>query len=113
MNNYSDIKDDIGYNVMRANKYTDYVIPYVENTDPRLVRYMRSVYFFNKLKLTPCTPSLKDQFWVQRDDNHQLNRYLSKYGKQCVASRSCLAKQQQQQQQQANAPIYYNLEFDQ
>lgn len=76
--NYSYINSDLGYTVMKLNKSLSYCIPYVENTDPRLVRYMRSVYFFNKLKIKPCTP-LKDQFWVEKDDNYKLNRYVNNF----------------------------------
>jgi hypothetical protein len=72
---YSFINEDPGYVVRLLNRPIRDKIPYVENTDPRLVRYMRTVYFFNQINARPCTP-LKDQFWVESDDNYQLNRYV-------------------------------------
>lgn len=75
---FSFIKDDVGYRVYNENLTIDRKIPYKEDIQPRLVRFLRALYYFKKYKMMPCTP-LDMEYSINNCDWIAINRYIRKY----------------------------------
>lgn len=76
--NFSNLKEDLGYVVIRQNIDIDKKFPFKSDVDPRLVRYLRSLYFYKINDLTPCVP-LEMEFYINKIDYIKIIRYLRKY----------------------------------
>jgi len=78
LNNFSYIKDDIGYKMFNVNNLINKKIPYKKDIEPRLINYLRTYYFYKIKHITPCIP-LVIEFWIRQDDINCINNYLHKY----------------------------------
>ncbi len=77
-NNYGLIDEDDGYKIMFWNRCTGCKIPYTIDIDPRLVRYLRTLYYYKKYNIIPCIP-LEIQFWITKRDIVQMGKYMRNY----------------------------------
>ncbi|QKF93597.1 hypothetical protein QKU48_gp0139 [Fadolivirus algeromassiliense] len=75
---FSFIKQDTGYNMMKINKLIIHKFPYKQDIEPRLISYLRTYYVHKLLNTSPCVP-LTMQYWIRDDDIESINRYLHKY----------------------------------
>lgn len=75
---YSHIYEDQGYTVMDENSWIDRKFPYKYDINPRLIRYIRTSYYYKKNKILPCVP-LELEYRVSKNDQKQIKRYLKKY----------------------------------
>jgi hypothetical protein len=80
MNNYnfSFIKKDIGYDMLKINKLISLKFPYKPDIEPRLVDYLRIYNIYKILGSEPCVPLIV-QYWIRDDDIVHINKYLHKY----------------------------------
>lgn len=76
--NYSFINEDFGYIVKARNMYIDHLIPYKEDIQPRLVRFLRSLYYYRSHNIRPCVP-LYMQYSIKAEDWDDIVRYIKKY----------------------------------
>lgn len=77
-NNFSSIKEDQGYKVMKSYKCISAKFPYTRDIEPRLVSYLRD-YYFNKINgIKPCVP-LSTVYSIRECDIGTINNYLRKY----------------------------------
>jgi hypothetical protein len=77
-NQYSFINQDLGYQIIQQNNDIDRMFPYKPDIDPRLVRYLRSLYFFIQNNIMPCVP-LDMEYSIKKDDVPCMVNYLKKY----------------------------------
>lgn len=78
INNFSYVKDDIGYKLFGINHQINKKFPYKSDIDPRLIDYLR-MYYFHKIKsIKPCVP-LVIIYWIRQNDINCINHYLHKY----------------------------------
>jgi hypothetical protein len=75
---YANLNEDVGYRVKRENNMIHILIPYEQDIEPRLVNYLRSLYFYTKYGITHCMP-LELMFYIRRPDWNKIHRYLKKH----------------------------------
>ena len=75
---YSFIKDDIGYKIRKTNQMIALKFPYKNDIDPRLVKFLRELYYFNKNGIMPCVP-LYNEYSISKSDWYCIHNYLVKY----------------------------------
>lgn len=75
---YSYIRDDVGYKVLDVMHIINRKIPYKKDIEPRLINYLRMHYFYKINNIKPCVP-LIIEFWIRQDDINCINNYLHKY----------------------------------
>jgi len=78
MNNYSFINQDIGYKILPEFELIYQIIPYKPDIDPRLIQFLRELYFFKQHKFMPCVP-LDIQYSINKNDWICISHYLDKY----------------------------------
>jgi len=76
---YSFINDDIGYVVMKDNDNIDKKLPFVDDVEPRLIRFLRTLYYYRKHNITACIP-LYMEFQIKKEDLLLIRNYILKYG---------------------------------
>lgn len=77
-NQYSFITHDKGYNIMRDNWSIDLSIPFKNDIDPRLVRFLRDLIYHKIYKISSCIP-LYMKYHVKKEDWNQIANYVKKY----------------------------------
>lgn len=75
---FSSIHEDIGYTVMDENSAIDKKFPYKKDIDPRLIRFMRTSYYYKVNNIVPCIP-MELEFRLRKKDWKQIYRYIKKY----------------------------------
>jgi len=76
--NYSSIRQDPGYKVMKSYKCISHKFPYTRDIHPRLVSYLRE-YYFNKINgIHPCVP-LSSVYSIRECDIASINNYLKRH----------------------------------
>lgn len=78
INNFSYVKDDVGYKILGINHIINKKIPYKEDIEPRLINYLRMHYFYKIKAINPCIP-LVIEYWIRQNDIVCINNYLRKY----------------------------------
>ena len=53
---FSYLYDDDGYKIMGQNKYIDRIIPYKSDIDPRIIMFLRDLYYHKISNIIPCVP---------------------------------------------------------
>ena len=76
--NFSYLKTDAGYKVMQENEVIDRMFPYVPDMEHRLVRFLRSSYYYKKYNIVPCVP-LTWEYNINSWDIGKIRWYLQKY----------------------------------
>jgi len=85
-NNFSYLYDDHGYSVMTTNGKIDRIIPYKEGIEDRLIKFMRTSYYYKIYDIKPCIP-LKMEFDIKPKDIDAIKRYGNKYNKNEIINR--------------------------
>lgn len=76
--NYSYITHDIGYNIMHDNIDINRLIPLKADVEPRIIYFLRTLYYHKKYRIKPCVP-IYMQFHVKTEDWDEILRYVYKY----------------------------------
>lgn len=79
LNDFSFMNEDVGYKSMNIYHKIIKKFPFKDDIDPRLIRYLRSYYFYKINNIKPCVP-LVIEYWIRQDDINCINNYLHKYG---------------------------------
>lgn len=74
---YSNVGEDVGYRVWKEHELIHMLIPYDQTVEPRLVHYLRALYFYHKYGITHCMP-LELMFYIRRPDWNKIHRYLKR-----------------------------------
>ena len=77
-NHYSYLDNDDGYLTMYQNKVIDGFIPYVPDVEPRLIQFLRSLYYHKINGIKPCVP-LYMEYMIKAEDWDEIVRYIRKY----------------------------------
>ena len=78
---YSYIGEDYGYTTMYDNKLIDCLIPYVHDVEPRIVQFLRILYYYKIMGVTvpkPCIP-LYMEYQIKKEDWTTISYYIKKY----------------------------------
>lgn len=75
---YSYVDQDNGYLTMYQNKFIEQQIPYVDDVEPRIIQFLRTLYYYKKNAITPCIP-LYMEYQIKRDDWIRIVYYIEKY----------------------------------
>lgn len=75
---YSYINNDIGYKIMHDNININKLIPFKADIEPRIIQFLRTLYYYKKYNIKPCVP-LYMQFHVKKEDWTEIRRYVVKY----------------------------------
>jgi len=75
---FSFIRNDPGYEIMRHNWKIDKAVPYKDDIDPRLVRFLRDLLYHKISRIKPCVP-LYMKYQVKKEDWDQIVHYIKKY----------------------------------
>jgi hypothetical protein len=76
--NYSYINTDNGYQFMYNNKTIEQLLPYVPDVEPRVVDFLRTLYFYKKEGVTPCIP-LYMEYQIKKEDWTAIVYYYDRY----------------------------------
>ena len=76
--NFSYIYSDSGYKVMYDNININKIIPIKADIEPRLVYFLRTLYYHKKYNFRSCIP-LYMQFHIKNIDWDEIIRYINKY----------------------------------
>ncbi len=77
-NNFSFINEDIGYKVMYDNYTINELLPLKPDIEPRLIYFLRTLYYHKKYNIMPCVP-LYMQFHIKKIDWVEIVRFIKKY----------------------------------
>lgn len=55
-NNFSFVNNDVGYKIIKDNDNIDKKLPFDDNVPPRLIRFLRTLYYYKKYNIKPCIP---------------------------------------------------------
>jgi hypothetical protein len=75
---YSFIRYDNGYDIMRDNWSIDLSIPFKDDIDPRLVRFLRDLIYHKIYKITSSVP-IYMKYHIKKEDWDHIVRYVKKY----------------------------------
>ena len=78
INDYSYIKQDMGYKIMRDNWRIDVAIPFKNGIDPRLIRFLRDLMYHRIYNVKSCIP-LYMKYHVNKEDWTQIANYIRKH----------------------------------
>lgn len=78
MNIYGYINQDRGYRTMYENKTVDRLLPYVPNIEPRIIQFLRTLYYYKQNAITPCIP-LYMEYQINNEDWDVIVFYIKKY----------------------------------
>jgi hypothetical protein len=76
--NYSYIDNDKGYIVMDRYKYIDNIIPFKPTIEPRLIHFLRTLFYYKQYNIQHCVP-LYDEFSIDAYDWIAIKRYIHRY----------------------------------
>ncbi len=75
---YNYLKEEKEYRIMKDNWRIDIAIPYKNDIDPRLVRFLRDLMYHKIYKLKSCVP-LYMKYHVKKEDWDEITNYVKKY----------------------------------
>jgi|AntRauTorckE6833_2_1112554.scaffolds.fasta_scaffold15250_2 hypothetical protein len=75
---YSNLYEDIGYMIIDDNTKIDNKFPYKDDIDQRLVKFMRTSYYYKQNNIVQCVP-LEMEFDITKNDWVKIKKYLKKY----------------------------------
>jgi len=76
MNSYSFIRNDQGYDMMKLGRYITNKFPYKPDIEHRLVRFVRSYFFYKLTGIKPCVPLVVD-YWIRTNDLICISNYIN------------------------------------
>jgi hypothetical protein len=75
---YSYLREDDGYYIYNDAKIMHYILPLVHDVEPRIIYFLRTLYYHKKYNIKHCVP-LYMQFMIKKEDWDVIVYYIKKY----------------------------------